>query len=378
MHHCFNKSLKSATREHRTKTGSEPVAYKISEKTRIGHMTMAKLLAHTQTKQDLTVFLGNKIIEQSMDKNIQTIVAYSNVVKSTTYPVDELACSQEEADTKLILHAYYAAKRGASKIDIFSPDTDVFVLAIHHFQCFVITQISLLGKVTNSDQFPSEIFTIQLDVPELLLCWVSMHSQVQTILVVFLEKESHHVGKILNKRITAFFMLLLVCLPIHQFRILMSLSLSILSANYISQQLKLQLPMNCDGGCSTEKNCQAEKLPPTKGALVPAVKRAQHQVQIWANAIISNPEASNQESYGWQRIDGLFVSVMTTLPPAPDAIVELVKCGCSKTKCGSARCKCVANKLVCFELCSCDDTEETCLNRTSSTSSDSDNDSDIE
>ena len=115
-------------------------------------MTRAKLLAHTQTKQDLTVFLGNKIIEQSMDKNIQTIVAYSNVVKSTTYPVDELASSQEEADTKLILHAHYAAKRGASKIDIFSPDTGVFVLAIHHYPVLCNNTNFVTGK---GDKFRS-------------------------------------------------------------------------------------------------------------------------------------------------------------------------------------------------------------------------------
>jgi hypothetical protein len=47
-----------------------------------------------------------------------------------------------------------------------------------------------------------------------------------------------------------------------------------------------------------QKNCQAEKLPPTKSSLVQAISRAQHQVQIWANAIISNPEGSNPESYG--------------------------------------------------------------------------------
>ena len=69
--------------------------------------------------------------------------------------------------------------------------------------------------------------------------------------------------------------------------------------------------------------------------------------------------------------------VMSTLPPAPEAIVELIKCGCLKSKCESARCKCVANKLSCCELCSCyrDEDEEICCNRTSTSESATSSDS---
>ena len=114
-------SLKSATREHRTKTGPQQVAYKIGKKTKIGHMTMVKLLAHTQTKQyDLTVFLNNKIIQQSMNRNRQTIVAYSNIVKSIiTYPEEELASSQEEANTKLIYMLIMRLKEEHPKLTFF-------------------------------------------------------------------------------------------------------------------------------------------------------------------------------------------------------------------------------------------------------------------
>jgi hypothetical protein len=39
-------------------------------------------------------------------------------------------CKQEEADTRLILHAYDAAKRGFTKVMIRTVDTDVVVIAI--------------------------------------------------------------------------------------------------------------------------------------------------------------------------------------------------------------------------------------------------------
>ena len=49
---------------------------------------------------------------------------------------------------------------------------------------------------------------------------------------------------------------------------------------------------------------------------------------------------------------------MTTLQPAPDAILHLVKCGCSKERCSTNRCQCRKAKLPCTDLCSCIDNEE--------------------
>ena len=34
--------------------------------------------------------------------------------------------------------------------------------------------------------------------------------------------------------------------------------------------------------------------------------------------------------YGWAMENAEWVPVMTTLSPAPEAVIELVKCGCSK------------------------------------------------
>ena len=44
-----------------------------------------------------------------------------------------LASSQEEADTKINLHAVDAYRQGATKIDIHLADTDVFILCLGHF-----------------------------------------------------------------------------------------------------------------------------------------------------------------------------------------------------------------------------------------------------
>ena len=44
-----------------------------------------------------------------------------------------LDSNQEEADTKLLLHAVDATVSGATRIDIILPDTDVIVLALRRY-----------------------------------------------------------------------------------------------------------------------------------------------------------------------------------------------------------------------------------------------------
>jgi hypothetical protein len=52
---------------------------------------------------------------------------------------------------------------------------------------------------------------------------------------------------------------------------------------------------------------------------------------------------------------------MTQLP-APQAVIQLVKCGCSKTKCDTARCSCRKAELFCSDICSCSDIDDSCEN----------------
>ncbi|KAJ7383833.1 hypothetical protein OS493_025705 [Desmophyllum pertusum] len=50
--------------------------------------------------------------------------------------------------------------------------------------------------------------------------------------------------------------------------------------------------------------------------------------------------------------------IMTPLQPAPDAVLHLVKCGCSRERCSTNRCQCRKAGLPCTDLCSCMDNEE--------------------
>ena len=53
---------------------------------------------------------------------------------------------------------------------------------------------------------------------------------------------------------------------------------------------------------------------------------------------------------------------MTKIPPAPDAIIYLVKCKCAKERCSTNHCQCRKAGLNCTDLCSCSDNGELCEN----------------
>ncbi|CAH3146077.1 unnamed protein product [Pocillopora meandrina] len=79
-----------------------------------------------------------------------------------------------------------------------------------------------------------------------------------------------------------------------------------------------------------KKQAQSERLPPTRGALLKAVLRAYYQAIVWDNDVVANPDIPSPENYGWEKNDNRWFPVMTRLLPAPEAIIQLVKCGCTK------------------------------------------------
>ena len=107
---------------------------------------MKKLRDHVRTKNALTEFLSNALVKAAADLQKDVIVAVRDKVLPSQSTVLGLNSSREEADTKLILHAIFATKQGATSLRIFTPDIDVLVLAVNYFLRFPInTCVNLLG-----------------------------------------------------------------------------------------------------------------------------------------------------------------------------------------------------------------------------------------
>lgn len=88
---------------------------------------MKRLLSHVNTKMELTKYLARKMLERGHESGKDVVVMWSNKCQATHKDIAYLESSQ------LLLHAVDATISGATSIEIFSPDTDVFVLSIRRF-----------------------------------------------------------------------------------------------------------------------------------------------------------------------------------------------------------------------------------------------------
>ena len=111
-----------------------------------------------------------------------------------------------------------------------------------------------------------------------------------------------------------------------------------------------------------KKKAQSDRLPPTQAALQQAILRAHYQLTVWNSDRITNPELPSSQHYGWRMDQEEWVTVMTNMPPAPKAILQLVQCGCSKKRCFTNRCQCRKAGLNCKNFCNCSDNGESCVN----------------
>jgi len=109
----------------------------------------------------------------------------------------------------------------------------------------------------------------------------------------------------------------------------------------------------------SKRQDEGELLPPTHSALNFHVKRANHVSLLWKRSvhdfIVSVPDCTANQ--GWNIEEGNLVAVMMDSLPAPEISIEMVSCGCKKTKCITNQCSCYRTQQRCSEVCNCQNCE---------------------
>ena len=79
---------------------------------------MKRLLAHVNTKNELTEYLARKTLEKGRQDGLRVVVVWSSSCRESHRDMAYLDSNQEEADTKLLLHAtcINATTSGATSI----------------------------------------------------------------------------------------------------------------------------------------------------------------------------------------------------------------------------------------------------------------------
>ena len=61
---------------------------------------------------------------------------------------------------------------------------------------------------------------------------------------------------------------------------------------------------------------------------------------VWNNDKVCCPSLPQPDEFRWEKREDEWIAVMTKEAPAPDAIVQLIKCGCQKNRFSNNRCQC--------------------------------------
>lgn len=374
-------SIKNAERSRRSKHGQ--ISVKITSPEQLCPRQWKKTMSSGESKTNLMHFLAeewasDRHAEKIGDRSLYVthgcdctlISVIEGRVVSTFVP--ELQSNQEEADTRMLLHASHASSNGYPQVCIRSSDTDVEVLALYH-------QEAITGNITIASGTRSRIRLIS--IPQLRQLVGSTTCKVLPGLhaITGCDTVSAFVGKGKQKALQLMkeerhrdaIAALGERLPIHDDDAdsLESFVCSLYDCNNTTNVNQARYSMFCKGN-----NQQSHQLPPTKAALRYHIKRANYQCYLWKNALHPIIQLQQPDGHGWKLSDGSLQVVWTDVAPAPSAIMELVCCRC-KGVCNTRRCSCVKNVLPCTEACSC---SEECTNTSNCSSEDDESDDELQ
>ena len=270
--------------------------------------------------------------------------------------VPQLQSNQEEADTRMLLHAKHLSETYA-RVVIHTPDTDVLLIAISvssdiPASLFILTgtktnvRIISIDKVKRSLQIVYNMGDINVAAKSL----VALHafSGCDTV-SAFSGKGKVKPLKLLmknNNYIDTFAQIGTV---------------PTLSDVHLKELEKFVCDLygRKDGDTNTVRykiyssrqgKLEAKSIPPCHDSLKFHAYRATYQAFIWRNCLVAKPDVPSPVGFGWELDEEQNLSIKwNSLKPAPDEILELMYCSCSR-RCGEF-CPCVQNGLPCTDAC---------------------------
>ncbi|XP_071817001.1 uncharacterized protein [Apostichopus japonicus] len=357
-------SIKTAERQSRASSGDMRV--KVMSAAQKKPMQWKKYLANGQNKSELIQFLFDEWRKPHFARKLQGIklvVAHGEKCHSLTsdgtqissVEIPELFCNHEEADTRMFLHAEHAAKDHPAVV-IRSPDTDVAVLGVTHYQS--IQSCLYFDTGTKNKRRIIDIGSIStslgIDKARGLL---GLHAFTGC------DSVSSFYGKGKAKSLSSFLNDDGAVSAMNQLgsHAVVTESLLIECETFVCKLYGSETTTSVNQlrhENFTRTQVKSSRLPPNKDSLSLHIKRANYQAYIWRNALKAFPELPTPIGQGW-KMDGTgIVIAWMTLPPAPKAIMELLSCRCKKN-CSTNVCQCKKNSLNCTEACTC----KTCTNR---------------
>ena len=356
------KSIKNNTRNRRT-LKHRPIRKHIDSRCVILPQDWQNYMASSDNKSDYADFLSREIKSKAQyEKKVVTSGGFKEELEvwasCDNIDISKLSSTQEEADTRLILHAINS---NYNYIVVSSRDTDVLVLLISHFHRMNCTELWMkCGTQKQPKYIPIHDIVSKMspnalkalipfhtltgcDTTSFLAqhtkwsAWDVLKSDANSLLIQNLGEDSFDESDFI--KIEKFFCIL-YGMP---------------NENDINK-VRVELFL---------RNRIPEALPPTKDALYLHIKRAHYQSLVWKKANFPRPTLPEVTELGWKMSDGKLKPILMTKSAIPDDELKLTSCSCT-TGCNTNRCGCKKMNLLCNINCKCVNDE--CLSCTNAPS----------
>ena len=248
------------------------------------------------------------------------------VTKTEVVCLKNLYSTQEEADTRIILHIQDASMNSKAVV-VWSPDTDVAILGMHYVRRLGIELWFKTGVKDKARFVPLHELARNVgeDICQLLPGIHSLTGCDST-------SGFFSVGKVRPLKWAQHN--LSAALPLQDLGNGTEVSQATTTAAFTMVcQLYDQKYQGCDINdlryrLFCRKQSKNETLPPTADSLKLHIQRANYQCLIWKNALNAKPDLPSPIGHGWQELNGCMKPQLMTLEPAPHALMEVVTCNC--------------------------------------------------
>ena len=351
----FDRYIKTSLKEQmRTKrTKGKSTYYHVKDNTLIQYISLKDFLSDIRTKGELTEYLADKVVCHSKSSNNRLkklmVTSGTQTKGNVDIPDSLLTHSQEEADTLLVLHALTVLNEAEL---VSSPDTDVLLLLVYMYPNLPTSTTFLTGKGRLKRNISVRSIYNNLG-PKRASALLGFHALTG----------SDMCGRFAGRTKDSCFKAFMSC----DDEILDALAMLgndiDLPADVCSQlerfvcilyRSKIYTKVNeLHWFLYSNRAAEAENLPPTSGSLDLHIRRAHYISMIWRKACETHPCLPAPTAFGWtfDAVSSHFSPVRCLNPPAPEAVLHLIKCGC-KRGC-EGRCSCRKNNIPCTEICGC-------------------------
>ena len=338
-------SLKASTRQKRGKGTRKRVAAST-----VMPKNWTDLLRIDENKTELFAFLSPEAIRLHLVLLADRKELYATDGSPTDSCLARLApCSQEEADTRLPLHAADAMQNGCKKVAIRTVDTDVLVLDVASFSKTGPDERWVAFGVGTNYQYISAHEMVATMTPTKCLSLPVLHGcDTVSSFASKGKKTALEAWKSFSEVNGAFKEL--QCMPSETSNESMELLERFLGLMYNRTSEATEVN-DARKQLFTQKYRTLENIPPSQAALKQYINRTCHQANCWNQALVLDPGMPEPSDWGWAKEPSGWQPIWTIPPEASESCHELIHCRCKKGCTG--RCKCAKAGLKGTALCFC-------------------------